>query len=264
MITLHKYINTLLKIAVGLSPTLIILSSFSFPSLAQITPNHSPKTTPTQQIKNLQLAQMIKFPSSANRGKPKRSGAGGRRGNSCFISQEDKQSLTAIMPTWENQGKTVKDTSNLYVFVPQNNTEAGEFVLIDEEGKNIYETNFTPPNQPGIVEVNIPASASLKVGKKYYWYFTLICDDNDRSKDEYVSGSLERTNIGSLLNSYIQQATPLKQAEIYARNNIWYDTIYNVASLRKNNPQLWVGLLESVGLKELANQPFVELGQPKP
>lgn len=264
MITLQKYINNLLKTAVGLSPTLIILSTFSLPSLAQITPNHLPKTAPTQQIKNLQLAQMIKFPSSADRGKPKRTSAGGRRGDSCLIIEKNKPSLTAIMPTWDNQGKTVKDTSSLYIFVPQNNTKTGEFVLIDEQGNNTYQTNFTPPNQAGIVEVNIPSSASLKAGKKYYWYFTLICDSEDRSKDEYVSGLLERTTIGSLLNSSLQQATLLKQAEIYAKNNIWHDTIINVVALRQENPQIWVSLLESVGLKEFAQEPFVELGKREP
>ncbi|NET73914.1 MAG: DUF928 domain-containing protein, partial [Sphaerospermopsis sp. SIO1G2] len=180
MITQKNFINnSLLKIIAGLFPTLIIASTLSLPSLAQTTTNNSVKTESNLNIKtrkNTQTQRVIKFPVSPNRGQPKRSVAGGRRGITCLVTNNEKSSLIAIMPTWENEGKTVQDTSSLYVFVPENNTKIAEFVLIDEDGNEAYLKNFVPPNKPGIVQIDIPASANLKVGKNYQWYFTLICD----------------------------------------------------------------------------------------
>jgi hypothetical protein len=280
MITFPKYINSLLKIVVGISPSLIILSNFSLPSQAQTNPNpNQPQTKNPTVVQRIQLptptdrgtperteagGRRIQFPSSQNRGTPQRTGAGGRRGSSCIPTNNGQQSLTALMPTWDNQGKTVKDNFILYVYVPKTTTKTGEFVVIDDQGNDIYQTNFTPPTQPGIVQMTIPASASLKVGKKYQWYFTLICDPDDRSKDEYVSGLVERTTLGTLLNNSLKQASPLKQAEIYAQKNIWHDTIQNVASVRTEYPEVWRDLLKSVGLEKFAKEPFIDVVTTKP
>ncbi|MBD2294696.1 DUF928 domain-containing protein [Anabaena sphaerica FACHB-251] len=267
---LQKYINSLFKIAIALSPSLIIISTFSLPSLAQPTPTPGLRfpEAPNRDSPERTGAggRRIQFPSGQDRGKPQRTGAGGRRGrqNSCIITDNGQPSLTALMPTSDNQGQTVVENPKLYVYVPKTTTQTGEFVVIDDEGNEVYETNFTPPTQPGIVQLSIPTSASLKTGKKYFWYFTLICNSEDRSQDEYVSGSLERTTLGSLLNSSLQQATPLKKAEIYAKNKIWYETISNVASLRTEDPEVWTDLLKSVGLEDFAQAPFVDFGKPKP
>jgi hypothetical protein len=254
---LQTYINLLGKIAVGISPTLIILSTFSLPSSAQPNSSRQSPTTPTK------IAQ-LQFPSAPNRGRPQRTSAGGRRGGSCILGEKNEPSLTALMPTSDNEGKTVSDHPELYVYVPKTTSNLGEFAILDEQGNQIYQTNFVPPNQEGIVKLTIPSSAGLKTGSKYKWYFTIICNSDERSEDEYISGSLERTTLGSLLNMYIQQAAPLKKAEIYAKNKIWHDTVTNAAVLRNENPVAWSQLLESVGLEEFQKQPFVDLGKPKP
>lgn len=273
MIKLQKYINSFLKIVVGCSPSVIILSTFSLASVAETTSIKSFNTSSNRnqtQIKSSVFAQLIQFPSAPDRGAPLRTGAGGRRGISCIHTNNtndtnnQKLSLTALMPTWDNQGKTVTSNPNLYVYVPTTITKIGEFVVINNEGEEVYQTNFIPPKQPGIVKITIPDSASLEIGKKYDWYFTLICDSEDRSKDIYLSGVLERSKLGLLLNKYLQKATPLKKAEVYANNRIWYDTIRNVAAVRTENPDVWTALLQSVGLGDLATEPFVDFGTPKP
>ena len=267
MINLPTYINQSLKKAVQLSPALILFFLFTLPSLAQTNISNLGKTefnSRKQETKPSRNLQLIQFPSSPDRGKPKRTGAAGRRGSSCISTQDDEPSLTAIMPTWDNEGKAVDTTSTLYVFVPKNDTKIGEFVVIDEEGNDVYQANFTPPSQPGIIPITIPPTVDIKIGGKYQWYFTLICNADDRSEDEYLTGSLERATLGTLLNNSLQKATAFKKAEIFARQNIWYDTIHNVASLRNQNPQLWISLLESVGLEKLANQPFVEITKTEP
>ncbi|MEA5575195.1 DUF928 domain-containing protein [Anabaena sp. UHCC 0451] len=256
MMNLQKNSNPILKIVIGLSPALIIVFISFLPSPAQTIPNKPQRTSPT--------VTKIQFPSSPDRGTPKRTGAGGRRGNSCLITKTGQPSLTALMPTWDNHERTAVKNPMLYVYVPKTTTKTGEFVVIDDEGNEVYQNNFIPPSEPGIVQISIPTSASLKTGKKYFWYFTLICNPEDRSQDEYTSGSLERTQLGSLLNSDLKQIAPLKRAEIYAKNKIWYETISNIASLRNENPEIWTDLLTSVGLEEFTTIPFVEFGTPKP
>jgi Domain of Unknown Function (DUF928) len=263
---LPKYINDQGKIAVGLSSVLLMVSIFSLPSLAQSTPSLQFPTGFNRgrpQRTSAGGARLI-FPSAPDRGSPQRTGAGGRRGNSCISSENSQPSLTALMPTEDNEGQTVAANPTLYWFVPQTTANSGEFVIINDQGNEIYKKNFIPPNQPGIVQLTIPDSASLKTGKQYQWYFTLICNSEDRSQDEYLSGLLERTTLGSLLNSSLQQAAPLKKAEIYANNRIWHDTLSNVAALRTENPTVWTDLLQSVGLEKFAKEPFVDFGTPKP
>lgn len=255
---LQNHINSLLKIALGLSPSLIILSISCLPLPAQTTPNPNKPQTKSP------AATRIKFPSGPDRGTPQTTSAGGRRGTSCIMTENGQASLTALMPTWDNQGQTFVKNPNLYIYIPKNTTKTGDFRVIDDQGNDVYKTDFVLPSEPGIVELSIPASAALKTDKKYFWYFTLICNPDDRSQDEYISGSLKRIQIASLLNSLIQQATPIRKAEIYAKKNIWYDTISNIASVRTKNPELWAELLKSVGLEEFAKTPFVNFGTPKP
>ncbi|WP_413172128.1 DUF928 domain-containing protein [Anabaena azotica] len=266
MMNFQKYINTVLKIVVGLSPALIILSNFCLPTLAQSTSSPKPPQQPDRDSPGTRgtAGSRFGFPSTSGRGAPSIIRGGARRGNSCVTTKNEKLSLTALMPTWNNEGQTVSENPNLYVYVPKTTSKLGEFLLIDDKGNEVYQTNFIPPEQAGIVQVSIPATAALKIGKKYQWYFTIICNSEDRSQDEYVSGLLERTTLGSLLNLSLQQAVPLQRAEIYAKNKIWYDTISNIAPFRQENPEAWAELLSSVGLEQFINEPFVELGTAKP
>ncbi|MFM2062949.1 MAG: hypothetical protein RLZZ507_2619 [Cyanobacteriota bacterium] len=269
MMNLQNPINYLLKIAIRLSPALIILvilSSSNLPTLAQTEPSIKfPTGHDRGRPKRTQAggARLI-FPTTQDRGAPQRTGAAGRRGNSCIITENGQPSLTALMPTSDNHGQTVTDNPILYIYVPKSSTKIGEFVVIDDQGNDIYRTNFTLPSQPGIVQLTIPTSASLKIGKTYQWYFTITCNPEDRSQDQSIFGALERTTLGSLLNTSLEQATPIKRAKIYAKNKIWYETISNVASVRTENPELWTDLLNSVGLEEFAKVPFVDFGTPEP
>jgi hypothetical protein len=79
-------------------------------------------------------------------------------------TNNEKLSLTTLMLTWNNEGQTVSKNPNLDVYIPQNTSNSGEFVLIDNLKNEVHQTNLIPPEQ-GIVQVTIPASAALKIGK---------------------------------------------------------------------------------------------------
>ncbi|MBK1986360.1 DUF928 domain-containing protein [Sphaerospermopsis aphanizomenoides BCCUSP55] len=206
----------------------------------------------------------LKFPSGDSRGTPASTIGGGRRGVSCINLATGKPSVTALMPKRNNKSLTISDSPTLYFYVPQTTATTGEFILRNDKNNDIYNISFELPQKPGIIHIKIPPTAKLKTGKAYKWYFLLVCDPEDRSSDEYTEGIIERTTISSSLNKYFQQAKPLKQAEIYAKNDLWPETITKVAQLRTQQPKEWEELLKSVGLEVIAKEPLLECCQPNP
>lgn len=244
----QKYREYLGKLVAAIFPALLTAHIFPAQLLAQPLP----------------VKISLQFPSGDPRGKPETTTGGGRRGFSCIRLEQGKPSLTALTPRRDNQIKTISDNPTLYFYLPKTTATTGEFVLKSEEDDDVYQTTFTLPNNSGIVQLHIPSSAGIKAGKKYQWYFTLICNSEDRSGDEYTQGFIQRATINSSLNQDIQQATPLKQAEIYAKNDFWTETITNIAQLRTQKPDEWKELLKSVGLEVIAEEPLLECCQQKP
>jgi len=244
----QKYIQYLGKLAVGMSSALLTAHIFSPQLLAQPLP----------------MKISLEFPSGDPRGKPQSTIGGGRRGFSCIRLEEGKPSLTALTPRRDNEIQTISDSPTMYFYVPKTTAKTGEFVLRSDDDNDIYQTTFTLPSTSGIVQLNIPSSAGLKTGKKYQWYFTLICNSEDRSGDEYTQGFIQRTTISSSLNKDLQQATPLKQAAIYAKYDLWPETLQNIAQLRTQKPDEWKELLKSVGLEVIAEEPLLKCCQQNP
>ncbi|MEA5574991.1 DUF928 domain-containing protein [Anabaena sp. UHCC 0451] len=205
----------------------------------------------------------LEFPTGDSRGTPKSTLGGGRRGVSCITLDEGKPALTALMPKRDNKSLTVSATPEFYFYVPKTTAITGEFVLRNGE-KDIYQTTFKLPEKSGIVKLQIPPTSNLKTGSTYKWYFTIICNADDRSSDEYTDGIIERTAITPSVNKALQQATPLKKAAIYAQYDLWPETITNIAQLRSEKPDIWKKLLKSVGLEVIAEEQLLNCCQPNP
>lgn len=91
----------------------------------------------------------------------------------------------------------------------------------------------------------------------------VYCGDPKSSSDNfYVDAWVQRVAIAPELQNQLK-AKPGDYVA-YAANNIWYDTLTNLAELRRNSPQNvvinrdWVELLKSVGLEDLAQTPIVQ------
>jgi len=237
----QKYIQSLGKLPIVLAPSLVMLSAFPAQLLAESSP--------------MQIS--LKFGKAEDRGAPERTIGGGKRGTSCVTLDPNKPSLTALMPTSENKGNTAKDTTSLFVYVPKNTAKTAEFVLINEDGEEINKQELKMPGTSGIMKVSLPANVSLKVAQNYEWYFTITCDPNDWSRNEYIKGSIKRVNLNESANSSLDQDL-LKRAEFYAKNDFWYNTVETLAELRQEKPKEWQELLISVGLKDLADIPFLD------
>jgi len=201
-------------------------------------------------------------------GLPSRREGGGTRGN-CLQGQYP---LTALVPD-TSFGQTVEVSPTLLWYVPQIAAEAAEFVLLDENENEVYKTTFPIPETGGIVSLRLPpvtqaatgapiATSRLEANQYYHWYFSLICDPNDRSGDIFTEGWIQRIEpTATLVN---QLGTPSDRPRVLKQVGIWYDAIAASAALRQAEPNdqtyqnEWANLLETVGLAHLAEAEIVE------
>jgi hypothetical protein len=204
-------------------------------------------TTPQPETATKSLVS-LEFPPTNRSGAPRTSG-GGTRSNSCISSEENK--LTALMPNQNNVAKTAEDTPTFYWYVPETEADIGQFVLIDEDGQEVYFNSFNLPETPSIVSLTLPDQTNLKVGKEYLWYFSVVCDERDRSGDVWIQGRLDRTQLSNSIERRIRQLTPLEQAKVYAEYRIWHETLALIEQLRSDQPEQWEELLSSVDLEFL-------------
>lgn len=222
---------------------------------------------------------------------PDRSAAGSRGGAASRGCEVANQTVTALVPTYQQtlkQGKeadvsitqvwglTSAEHPYFLFFVPYNALSIAnvEFVLQEEtnnKSQTLYRTYLTPPKSPGIIRVHYPPNQdSLQAGKMYHWFFKVRvqCDQKQPTKLDYADGWVQRVNQNSTLTEQLKQATPQQKATLYTANGVWYDAIVSLAELRYKNPQNetlianWTTLLHSVGLEAIANQPLINCCEP--
>jgi hypothetical protein len=145
------------------------------------------------------------------------------------------------------------------------NTSA-EFVLQNDAGKTLYRGHVAPPQQAGIVRVQLPSTApSLEVDKLYRWFFKVksACNPNQSPQLTYVEGWIQRVNPTVAVVDRLKQATPEERTALYAQNGIWFDAVTTLAELRLARPTDttltadWLTLLKSANLEALSTQPLL-------
>ena len=216
-------------------------------SVASLPPQLPAESRPDGRIS-------LEFPPAADRGAPARTAGGGVRGENCV--EQGATPLTALMPG-NNVGTTVAANPTLFVYVPKTNAKEAEFSVLDAQGKDVYLETVKLTGEAGVVKVSMPESADLKTGKDYTWSFSIVCNAQERSGDIYVRGLLQRTELSADLKSELEKAPPLEQAKIYAKAQVWNETLALLAELRNSNPKEWEQLLKSVGLEAIAEAPFI-------
>jgi hypothetical protein len=181
-------------------------------------------------------------------------------------------SIIPLMPP-SNRGVTLTESPTFFAYVSQASATV-EFTLQikDPEGTKIYQTAFTV-DKPGVVGVSIPADGdnkkSLEIGKEYQWSFAVVCNPEqaklgDRSGDYFVEGYVQRIEPESTLKSELANPDPMARAIVYAKNEIWYDTVATLAQMRRKAPNdakltaEWTKLLQSQKLDSVADRPLVQ------
>jgi hypothetical protein len=205
----------------------------------------------------LALAQTYVPP---DRGLPGRREGGGTRSGTCAQGQP---TLTALMPN-TNYGQTVSPYPTWFWYVPQTVATTAEFVLLDSSDNEVYRTTFQTSDTPGIISLSLPTDQPpLTVDQDYHWYFSLVCDPQDRSADLFAEG-WTRLVENSALSTEIEAAAEIDRPSLYASAGIWQDALASLVALRRQQPtssavaSRWRIFLGSVGLDNLAAQPLVQ------
>ncbi len=201
-------------------------------------------------------------------GAPGRRIGGGSRGCSVTGDRPNDQALTALVPE-TTMGLTVEAFPTFFWYLPPTSATGVEFVLMDEKGeKVIYETTFRTKGEAGIVSLNLPENASLPpldVNQNYRWYFSIICNPEDRAADVYVQGWIRRVEANQgLTEELAATSSDIQRVQVYARNGIWHEAIALLATLRRTNPNNadirteWQELINSIQLQNIAEAPLVQ------
>ena len=167
---------------------------------------------------------------------------------------------------------TVSERPSFWVYVPYDRSQvaAGRFFL-QEGDKEVYQADVQlPATTPGIISITMPQTMpSLEVGKRYRWYFEVLCPQTDPSETPSpatVTGIVERVlPPEALLNELANAQSPLERVSAYANHHIWYDTLTEFGQLRLSEPdqveqtRQWKNLLRDpqVGLANWSEAPIV-------
>jgi len=201
-----------------------------------------------------------------DRGLPGRREGGGTRGDTAACIVGDR-SLVALIPETVF-GTTVKAEPTLYWYIPEVNADALEFLLYDEAGNEVFFQQLSPSDEAGIVSLSVPplesdpTTSRLDLNENYHWFFSIVCDESDRSADVFAEGWVRRIPLSTDLEEQLKVAPPAAQAEVYAAAGIWYDALDASAQVRCTNPDntslttQWTDLLSSVGLEAIAEAPL--------
>ncbi|MCF4966869.1 hypothetical protein CV014_06930 [Nostoc sp. CMAA1605] len=207
--------------------------------------------------------QVMAQSSKGREGLPGRRVGGGTRGECSF---GDKK-LIALIPE-SNLLLTTSPKPNLFIYLPPTATpKTLEFVLQDEQENIMYEKSFTTNKYPGIVSMSLLDQSSLPqlaVGKKYRWFFSMICNPDKRENDISVDGWISRVKLEPNIAQQLESATSTEQVNIYANLGIWQDALVKLATLRHQNPRdpqltaKWLQVLQALKLEVIAQEGIVD------
>ncbi|MCT7985239.1 DUF928 domain-containing protein [Laspinema sp. A4] len=240
------------------------LATFSVTPSSLQTPD-VPNSRATGRSLEIEVAQYV---PPKDLGTPPTVG-GGTRGGRCEADHDENRTdpfLMVLMPNLksepQNFGTTVSETPEFMVYIPQTVARQAEFVLKDEEDNDIYRTTFAISGEEAIARLTLPSDEiKLESGINYSWYFSLICNPQDFSKNTETHGWTQRVQLNPNLMTTLEAADPLTRSQLYAENGIWHEAIAILAQLRQEQPtdpilaQTWQNLLESANLLEIATLP---------
>jgi len=171
----------------------------------------------------------------------------------------------ALIPQ-KSVGVNASASPKLFFYVPEiKNQRTLEFVMRNEEDRLMYEAFLTTEGN-GIMSVEVPADVTsnmLEDDQNYHWYLSMICDTEQRSRDIVVEGWMRQEAVDTATQKQLNMASSVEKAEVYQEQGFWFDALSVLAESDSSNEQdmmrqKWSEILSSVGLQDLASEPFIE------
>ena len=208
---------------------------------------------------NVPMQISLNFPPAPDGDGPVSTAGGGTRGGETLSVSEcglGNTKMTALVPSQKTL--TVSARPTFFVYVPESKVKTGEFVLINKEGKDVYKTVVQLPLKPSILQIQLPENVTLETGSQYKWSFSITCENDGQEFVDTLKVSIQRNELNPIFKNEIEKAqSPLKKAELYARENLWQDTLMIRAQMRNTEPELWKELLTSIKInQQIAEAPF--------
>lgn len=222
-------------------------------AIASFTSNLAPGwTQPSSPV-------IAELPPPPGTGTPSGSqGTGGtRRYEQIGTCKQTDKPLTALVPEKGNQGLTTAEHPVFWFYIPYapEDIHSIEFSVQNwDEQTTVYQTSVQLSQTPGIIGISLPPSPkhSLKLNKSnqlsYQWSLNVNCKAKQPSEQDDM-----------VLDGWVTRVQPSPKLV----GVIWYDELTNRAKRYLSAPQnievkkAWAELLESVGLKGLAQEPVV-------
>ncbi|MCF2150245.1 DUF928 domain-containing protein [Desmonostoc muscorum LEGE 12446] len=180
-------------------------------------------------------------------------------------SELDANNLIALVPE-SNEGLTTNKYPNFLFFVPfggSAKSPPAKFRLLDEQKNPVLKNPIllSLPKQKGLVSLKLPSSEKpLQVGKRYNWYFSISCTNQQGTPTIFdVNGWIKLVAPNSALVQQLKKTPPQNQYAVYAENDLWFDTVNQLAKYRTVHQKEWTELLSLYGLAELPQTTITEL-----
>ncbi|MEL6223148.1 MAG: DUF928 domain-containing protein [Cyanobacteria bacterium J06627_8] len=168
-----------------------------------------------------------------------RTRGGAVRDELCSAEAQGK-SLVALVPE-SNQGDTISPHPTFFFYIPfssrQNRDLAAEFMLLTEERNYLLDAplRVSLPDQPGIVKVTVPDTfTGLAVGERYNWYFSILCEEWELSRNPFVSGWVERVAADGV-------------------EDTWHEVLVTLSDNQAGDRLAWASLLSLFDLEEFSD-----------
>ncbi|MEM9091034.1 MAG: DUF928 domain-containing protein [Cyanobacteria bacterium P01_F01_bin.53] len=179
------------------------------------------------------------------------------------------QPIVALIPHFTHVPRTTSDRPSLHFVVPPvAEMRPIEFFLRDIEGTVVYDTTLETADDGGLMSIQLPAQ-TLQVDQDYYWAFSIVLDESNRSSDLVVEGALRYLVVDdSVMSDFDQLASDdgldiqagLELVDSYQALGLWNNAVTLAVQLRQFYPdnsavsQYWTELLQTLEL-----DPYVEV-----
>ena len=231
-----------------LAPCLLAPSAMALPSTELAAKDSKQEPNPTRQ------------------GLPGRRISGGSRSGGIFLNEADQ--LAAITAPTSLSVTTSAHPEMLFYLPEMKADNSAEFVLLNAEGEVVYEETLLVERASDLIRIRMANAGEtfMQLDEAYEWYFSIIPEALDRSKDVVVHGSIVRVDESEWfarqqIDVQLEDADALAQAQAYRDANLWHDAILTLNDLRQAYPNdmaiasAWSQLLAAADLSSAVGRP---------
>ncbi|AFY37369.1 protein of unknown function DUF928 [[Leptolyngbya] sp. PCC 7376] len=189
---------------------------------------------------------------------------GGTRSGSDAIAT---QRFIPLVPQNNNFGVTTEAYPSILVYVSnyveEANVDTLEFLLLDDEGNEVYRARFAVELTDQLLRIELPKYAGLaplEEGQDYLWLLEGFTQDFTLSETLFTHGWIRRVPQTDTLAQSLEASSSAEDvANAYINEQIWYDAIAKLeegfdgnSASGQNITAQWDALLNAAGVSEIA------------